>query len=312
MICVWNMTKRTKRFVAFVAVASLATGLWFSFKGSSLPSWIAVKPISPLPPSRLLLADFQTDGDEELMQWLNKAEDNPVTKVVDEHLVKPLSDDVRTRMLAIQGVEVTSDQFSELHSVVRTCAQILHLEKVPRVFVSDSAKLPITTENYAEPVLIIQPGTLDRFKETAELRFLIGRELGHAKANHTRWRMMIKRMNDITEKLNFLGDENISPLLPLLRWARVSEMTADNAGLICAQDETACERVLLRLATGVDDSGGELNVDAYLHQCETKRLSDFSEAVLLWREWNRPTPFAPARIRQLRQYCKSARYQAIW
>jgi Zn-dependent protease with chaperone function len=306
------MTTHTKGLAALVAVAGLATGLWVSFKGSTPSSWIAVKPILPLLPSRLLLVDFQTAGDDDLMQWLNKAEDNPLIKVADEHLVKPLSDDVRTRMLAIQGVEVTREQCPELNSVVQTCARILRLEKTPRVFVSDSARLPITTDNYAEPVVIIQPGTLDRFKDSAELRFLIGRELGHAKANHTRWRMMVKRMNAITDKLNFLGDANISPLLPLLRWARESEMTADNAGLICAQDEKACERVLLRLATGVDDSGGELNVEAYLHQCETERLSDFSEAVLLWREWNRPTPFAPARIRQLRQYCESARYQAIW
>lgn len=306
------MTTHTKRLAALVAVAGLATGLWVSFKGSTPSAWIAGKPISPLLPSRLLLADFQTAGDDDLMRWLRKVEDNPVTKIADEHLVKPLSDDVRTRMLAIQGVEVTREQFPELNSVVQTCAQILHLEDAPRVFVSHSARLPITTENYAEPVVIIHPGALDRFKKSAELRFLIGRELGHAKANHTRWRMMVKRMNSITDKLNVIGDANISPLLPLLRWARESEMTADNAGLICAQDEKACEQVLLCLATGVDDSGGELNVEAYLHQCETDRLSDFSEAVLLWREWNRPTPFTPARIRQLRQYAASARYQALW
>jgi len=246
------------------------------------------------------------------MQWLSEAEDNPFTKIADPHFVKPLSDDVRTRMLAIRGVEVTREQFSELFSMVQICARILHLEKVPRVFVSASARFPITTENYAEPVVIIQPGTLDRFKESAELRFLIGRELGHVKANHTRWLMLIKQMNAITDKLSFLGDANISPLLPVLRWARDSEMTADNAGLICAQDEKTCERVLLRLATGIDDSGGELNVEAYLHQCETERLSDFSEAVLLWREWNKQTPFAPNRIRQLRSYAESSRYDLLW
>lgn len=247
------------------------------------------------------------------MRWLNKAEDNPLFKVADEHLVKPMSDDVRTRMLTIQGIEVTREQFPELYSVFETCAQILHLEKTPRVFVSESARLPITTENYADPIVIIQPGTLDRFKEPVELRFLIGREFGHAKASHTRWLMLVKQMNAITDKLNFLGDANISPLLPILRWARESEMTADNAGLACAQDEKACERVLLRLATGVDDSEmGKLNVEAYLRQCEIEHLSEFSEAVLLWREWNKPAPFAPNRIRQLRQYRESARYQSLW
>jgi Zn-dependent protease with chaperone function len=307
------MTRNTKRLFAIGAVASLATGLWVSFRGLTPSSWITGKLSPPLVPTRLLLTDFQTVGDEDLMQWLSTAEDNSFFKVADEHLVKPMSDDVRTRMLTIQGIEVTREQFPELHSVIETCARILHLDKTPRVFVSESARLPITTENYTDPIVIIQPGTLDRFKEPVELRFLIGREFGHAKAGHTRWRMLVKQMNAITDKLNFLGDANISPLLPILRWARASEMTADNAGLLCAQDEKACERVMLRLATGVDDSEmGKLNGEAYLRQCKTDHLSDFSEAVILWREWNRPTPFAPARIRQLRQYCESERYQAIW
>jgi Zn-dependent protease with chaperone function len=307
------MTKNAKKLVTVIAVASLATGLWFSFRGMTPSCWIADRLVPPLVPTRLSLADFQTDADKDLMKWLSEADDSPLTKVADEHLVKPLSDDVRTRMLAIQGIEVTPEQFPELDSAVKTCARILHLEKVPRVFVSASAQFPITTENYAEPVLIIQPGTLDRFKEPVELRFLIGREFGHAKAGHTRWRMLVKRMNAITDKFNFLGDANISPFLPILRWARESEMTADNAGLICAQDEKSCELVLLRLATGADDSKmGKLNVEAYLHQCETEHLSDYSEAVLLWREWNRPTPFAPSRIGQLRQYRESARYQSLW
>src|SRR5690242_596831 len=185
------MTRNTKTLVAFVTVASLATGLWVSFRGLTPSSRLEAKSMRPMLPTNLLLGDFQTDGDAELMQWLNKAEDNPLTKVADEHLVKPLSDDVRTRMLAIQGVEVTREQFSELHSIVETCARILHLEKAPRVFVSGSARLPITTENYADPVVKIQPGTLDRFKTPVELRFLIGREFGHARANHTRWRMLV-------------------------------------------------------------------------------------------------------------------------
>jgi Zn-dependent protease with chaperone function len=228
------MIRNAKKLFAAVAIASLVTGLWISFRGSTPSSWIAGKLVPPLVPTRLLLTDFQTVGDEDLMQWLSKAENNPFFKVADKHLVKPMSDDVRTRMLTIQGIEVTREQFPELHSVIETCARILHLEKMPRLFVSESARLPITTENYADPVVIIQPGTLDRLKEPVELRFLIGREFGHAKASHTRWLMLVKQMNTITDKLNFLGDANISPLLPILRWARESEMTADNAGL-CAR-----------------------------------------------------------------------------
>src|ERR1700689_1554212 len=103
LICVQNMKKNAKKLVTVIAVASLATGLWFSFRGVTPSCWIADRLVPPLVPTRLSLADFQTDADKDLMKWLSEADDSPLTKVADEHLVKPLSDDVRTRMLAIQG-----------------------------------------------------------------------------------------------------------------------------------------------------------------------------------------------------------------
>jgi hypothetical protein len=90
-------------------------------------------------------------------------------------------------------------------------------------------------------------------------------------------------------------------------------MTADNAGLICAQDLNAAERVLMRVATGIDDkNAAKIDIDAYLRQSERGQRSDISEFLVLWKQWNKPAPFAPSRIRQLRQYHESARFRALW
>jgi len=248
------------------------------------------------------------------MAWLEKVDQSTFIKEIDSYLVRPLSDDVRTRMLALEGVEVTSKQFAELHVLVTDCARILHLEKVPRVFLAERTQFPAVTENYSEPVVILQSSILDSFKEPAELRFLIGRELGHVKARHTRWHTLVRRTKTFADRFSLLGDATTcAPLLPLLRWTRECETTADNAGLICAQNLKMAERVLVRVATGIDDkSASGINIDAFLRQSEREQMSDISEFLVLWREWNKPAPFAPTRIRQLRQYHESPRYRALW
>jgi hypothetical protein len=38
----------------------------------------------------------------------------------------------------------------------------------------------------------------------------------------------------------------------------------------------------------------------------------FSDFALLWKEFNRPIPFGPVRIKQLREFFASANYRRLW
>jgi len=203
-------------------------------------------------PRKLCIEDFQTVEDERLMEWLRMVEENKTTKAVDAYLIKPLLDDLNTSMRSVEDVEVTTNQLPHLNATIETCARILHLQKSPRVFVSAHTTLPVCTVNYAEPLVVIESGLLNRFRDPAEIRFLIGRELGHIKAGHVRWLVLIRQIKTLADKMTFLGSGKASSaLLPALHWARACEMSADNAGCICAQDPRVGERVLLQMATGI-------------------------------------------------------------
>jgi Zn-dependent protease with chaperone function len=308
-----NMKRSTLICIALSIAVCLVIGLCV-FRFGGVPSLSRVRTSHPRVPTRLLPQDFQTVEDARLMVLLRKAENTSAMKVLDEHVIKPVFDDVKTRRLTLECVEVTADQFSDLHSTVIVCSRILHLQKPPRVFVSNFTESSTLTENYSEPVIVLHASVLDRFRDPAERRFLVGRELGHVKAGHTRCNTLVRRMKSLADRLSVFGNvDSCSPLLPVLQWARQSEMTADNAGLICAQDQQTAERVLMRLATGVDDPAGTPpNVNAYMRQGDEARLSGLSEFALLWREWNRPVPFGPHRIRQLRDYYDSIRYTSLW
>lgn len=268
-------------------------------------------------PRDLRPTDYQTAEDVRLMIWFQKVDQNQITKVVDAHLLKPLVQDLSTRQVAMEGIEVTEGQCPQLNAAIDTCVRILHSRKKPRVFLSAQAKAPICTLNASEPIIVIDSSICSRFRDPAELRFLIGRELGHIQAGHVRWLSLVRVAQKLSAKVGSWGSfgmpDGSSVLLPFLQWARASEMSADNAGCICAQDAAAVERALVRLATGVESEPGiDVNADSYLRQVENGDLSKASELVLLFEQLSERVPFAPDRIRQVRQYQLSRRYHQIW
>ena len=265
-------------------------------------------------PKAISLTDFQRPMDRDLIYRLRELETSKIARAVDQHFVRPFLDDVQIRTMTVDGLEVTPTQFLSLNALVMDCARVLHVEKLPRVFVVERPGLLLAVENLSDPVILVHTSILRRFKNPAELRFLIGRELGHFQAGHTRWQTLARKTQACLERADFMrtGVTRVA-LLPVFQWVREAEMTADNAGLVCAQDIQAAERAIVRLATGIDDfTLKEINVDGYLQQTATQSFSDFSDFALLWKEFNRPIPFGPVRIKQLREFFASADYRRLW
>lgn len=267
----------------------------------------------PRVPRRISRADFQRPMDQDLMERLRKLEASDFCKSLDSNVVKPFVDDPHTAILTVDGLEVTATQFPALYRTTEECRRILHLTQPPRVFVVDRPGILIGVDNFTEPVVVINTTVLRRFKDERELRFLIGREFGHVLAGHARWQSLLRSTHSGANLVGLGAVPLRLTFLPLFQWAREAELTADNAGLICAQDSKIAERALVRLATGIDDfTLREINVEEYLKQKDSERLSDFSELALLWKELNRPVPFAVDRIRELRTFEKSERFRRIW
>jgi Zn-dependent protease with chaperone function len=296
---------------AAIPLSILCAGILGCQQGSAPHTELVRKPIKI--PAPFLVTDVQRAEDAKLMSWLAKAENSAAVRIFDQQVLKPVFDDANTRGLSVTALEVTSNQLPRVHQIVADCARVLHLERVPRVFVGDRpGPLQIVVQNYSEPVLVIPTQVLRRFRSSTELTFVIGRELGHIKAGHTRWLTTLRQLQS-----SFGGKEGgIGPgtlLLLILRWSREAELTADRFGLLCCQDLHAAEGTIVRMATGVDSIVAErIEVDAFLQQGETQELSRISDIRLLWRELNRPAPFAPDRVRELRQYCQSPEFKRLW
>jgi Zn-dependent protease with chaperone function len=161
---------------------------------------------------------------------------------------------------------------------------------------------------------VLSSAILRRFKSEAELRFLIGHEMGHIRARHVKMLTVLRCLAAALCLGGAVPDEvALLPLLPVFMWSREAEMTADNAGLICAQDRAAAETALVRQLLNLSEQDiGKINVEQFLGQREAEEHSRFSEIVLCVRQVISSHPFTPDRVRQIREYAASPRYRHIW
>jgi Zn-dependent protease with chaperone function len=263
-------------------------------------------------PETVLLEDFQRPLDRDLTAQLEIVLKTRASQWIDSSLIKPYLDDVSTANLVVSAVELRAGQFPdrpELARVVADCARVLKMP-APRVFVSGSLDRPAIVVGIAEPKIVLSSSVLRRLDNEREVRFIIGRQLGHIRARHMRWQMIVHGGIGTARRMMLVPDElALAPLLPLFKWAREAEMTADNAGLICAQDLRAAEQALLRTELDIEEN---IAVDIFLVQNELTDTSKFSETMLYWKELARPQPFLAERVKQLRAYAESVQYRHLW
>ena len=271
-------------------------------------------------PAYLEKEDFQRPNDAELIDEIDKNDKNEIFEFINEKILKAYYEDVHLAYYSREGVEASKSQFSgknDLHEIADLCARIMHLGKTPKIFIVANPSMKIHCDNFQKPIIIVSSGLLKNFRDKDELRFLIGREMGHVKCNHVKCMFYLDKILNV---IDFDDDENESwtsgllalPTALLLKWLREAEMTADNAGLLCCQDPETAEKALIRLKLGLsDDFLGAFDTEEYLRQSNNIKLESFADKYLLIKQAQSPHPYMNARIAQLRKYAESNRYKSI-
>lgn len=307
-----NANKGVKRVLqglitlaAALAVTAAAYGL---ATGKSIP-WS--RGPDPKIPRAIINEDFQRAIDAELTRCFQSGESWAISEWVDDRVLKPVIDDTKNLHLSLNAVEVTPGQFPdhpELWSAVEDCARILGIPR-PRVFVVGIHDSRFVTTNVEEPTILVPASALSRYTTAAEWRFLLGREMGHIRCSHVKWLMVTRVLNDVTAPRG-----NNILLAPILKWAREAEMSADNAGLICAQDLKIAEIALVKQMLNVNAlMVGQLNVDSVVNQRQNLgEVSVVARGFQFLERIVRDQPYAADRIDQLRTYAASPSYQTLW
>ncbi|WP_432746925.1 M48 family metallopeptidase [Streptomyces sp. JH002] len=216
-------------------------------------------------------------------------------------------------MFLSDSVRVDERQFAHLHQLLLEACDILDLETVPPMYVTQDPRPNAMCIGLQQPIIVVTTGLVELLDED-EMRAVIGHEVGHALSGHAVYRTILLFLTSIAVRVAWipLGNIAIMGIITALReWFRKSELSADRAGLLVGQDPQASLRGLMKLAGG--NHLHHMNVDAFLEQAkEYEAGGDLRDSVLkILNVLPRTHPFAAVRAAELHRWAATRDYQRI-
>lgn len=189
------------------------------------------------------------------------------------------------------SVEITKKSNLRVFGILQKCCDKLSIGQVPKTYICPQLRgvNSLTVGEDSNPILLISPAAIARL-DNKELSFIVGHELGHiAQKNlicHT-----VKGALDTMSKWSDALGPIVAELIevPLNRWYRCSEYTADRAGLLCCEnlksalsvfDKSYCDK---KYTNSLFDSYNELTCDHPTLSNRISELKKFSQNISLQR-----------------------------
>ena len=173
--------------------------------------------------------------------------------------------------LLFQGnaVRVGPAQFPRLWHLHTEVCTTFDWPDVPELYVSQTPFFNAGAYGVDTPFIVIHSAALELLDDD-ELRVLLSHELGHVMSGHALYRTIAAVLAIISlGALPMLASLVVLPVrLAFLEWSRKSELSADRAGLLGAQDIVVAQRLDMKMAGGGRGQGfaGQMNVDAFMQQ----------------------------------------------
>jgi Zn-dependent protease with chaperone function len=210
------------------------------------------------------------------------------------------------------AVRVGPTQFPRLNALYADVLASMDWPARPELFVSQTPFANAGAFGMERPFIVLNSGAL-RLLDDDELRVLLGHELGHVISGHALYRtILILILNVSFASLPFLAGIALLPVrLALLEWYRKSELSADRAGLLAAQDPRAALRMFLKMAGGGDMA--EMDLDAFLAQAREYEAGGgaLDRIFQVLNTLDRTHPFNTLRAAELERWIASGAYERI-
>jgi uncharacterized RDD family membrane protein YckC len=185
-------------------------------------------------------------------------------------------------------------QSPRVFAIVKRACAALEIP-MPLIFVREEAKVPAAALGFGEPYsLILSSDFIDHFEDD-EFAFIIGRQLGHIAAGHTRFLSL----------LSVNGEENALIAMIFGPWLRTCELTCDKVGLlVCGSVESAARAIAI---ASFKHFGRKVDLEKFAEQGREVA----NDNVLRLGEWLGGEPYATRRINEMQRWAQTHHFATL-
>lgn len=226
------------------------------------------------------------------------------------------------RIVAVQctgsNLRVTEQNYPEIYDLLTGVCETINLPDRPALYLEWSYDINASTIGIAKPIVVITSGAIDMLSHE-ELLFLVGHEIGHVKSRHMLYHLMAQVVPHIGHILGVvtlgIGQLLSTPLqYALLKWSRMSEFTADRAGLLACQDVEVATSVMVKWGGVPRKYFDDINREQFIQQArEFKRLDydKLGKMIKFVSIMGRTHPWTVMRAAELFSWIESKEYEAV-
>lgn len=207
---------------------------------------------------------------------LEALEGTPGLAAAGKYVTKQTIERIYTVQYTGSHLRITKESYPQIYEYLEYACRILDVQNIPEMYMQWGFGIDSFTIGAEHPIVVFNSGLIDLCDDDEKL-FIIGYELGHIKSNHMLYHMLAQVINYIIDIIPG-GGLVAGPLkYALLYWNRMSEFTADRAGLLCCQNMDAAVRVYTKRAGLPKNQYVNLNKQAFLQQARDFDTLDYEK-----------------------------------
>jgi Zn-dependent protease with chaperone function len=209
------------------------------------------------------------------------------------------------------AVRVSPTQFPRVHRQYALACRALDVDPPPPLYVQQTPEVNAFAFGMEQPFIVVNSGLVAQMDD-AELRFVLGHELGHVMSGHTLYTTMMRILYQLASVgFPIVGLAARAVLLALMEWYRKAELSCDRAGILAVQDPEPGMTTMLKFAGG--SGSPQANLPDFVAQADEYRatgdLADQVFKVLNTLALTHPAPVL--RVAEMRAWFESGAYERI-
>jgi Zn-dependent protease with chaperone function len=271
--------------------------------------------INPQVIDNLLPFEYEHPFDEKALDSLQKTTGlDMIIRLFNKHAVE--------RIITIQktgsGIHITGENYPKIYAILDKVCDIINLPKRPDLYMEWGYNINAFAIGVESPIIVLNSGAVDLLTDD-ELCCIIGHEVGHIKSQH----MLYHQVGQVLPYLgSILGDVTLgigklisTPLqYALFHWMRMSEFTADRAGLLACQDIETATRVMMKLSGVPIRYFDDIKIESFMEQARRFEHLDYAnlnKLVKFMSVIERSHPWTVIRAAEMLRWFEGGEYEQV-